>query len=192
MVVSINKNTDKYRVYKLEIPNVDGVDCVEGLVIESICHASLIGSSSSPYNLPALKTSINQMLVKAKQENLCIYSLNVLSYKPSKRNVTLCGNHKEKLPNSLETSKCFLPFFPPHGFLWPFHSFPFPSLPPHSLLPSRPFSYPYNPPSLPFPFPPTSSLSSHIPHHEFNLGDPKTWIPSFPPPPPSSAEDLKP
>ncbi|GKU92832.1 hypothetical protein SLEP1_g6505 [Rubroshorea leprosula] len=191
ILVSVNRTTDKYGVYKMEIPHVDGVDCVEGLAIESICHASLIGSSPSACNVPALKTSTNQISVKAKQENLCIYSLNALSYKPSKRNVTLCGNHKEKLPNSFETSKCFLPFFSPFGFPWPFPSFPFPSLPPLPPLPSWPFPYPSNPPSLPFPFPPTPFLFKPPPPPAFNLGDPRTWIPSLPPSPmPTGSRDF--
>ncbi|KAJ6702170.1 hypothetical protein OIU74_013344 [Salix koriyanagi] len=43
---SVNRTTDRYGVYKLEVPEVDGVDCEEGFAIESVCQASLIGSSS--------------------------------------------------------------------------------------------------------------------------------------------------
>ncbi|OMO94005.1 Pollen Ole e 1 allergen/extensin [Corchorus capsularis] len=191
MSVSVNRTTDKYGVYKLEIPQVDGVDCVEGLAIESLCEASLIGSKASGCNVPGLKTSTNQISVKSKQDNLCIYSLNALSYKPSKRNTTLCRNHKkEQLPlplpassSSLNSSKCFFPF-PNLGFPWPFPSLPLPPLSSLPLPPSLPLPFPPLPP-----FPPTSSLfSPPPPPPAFNLGDPTTWIPNFPklgtPPPP--------
>ncbi|MBA0711730.1 hypothetical protein Golax_010880, partial [Gossypium laxum] len=52
MSVSVNRTTDKYGVYKLEIPHVDGVDCVEGLAIESLCQASLVGSKSKACDVP--------------------------------------------------------------------------------------------------------------------------------------------
>ncbi|XP_039034952.1 major pollen allergen Ole e 1-like [Hibiscus syriacus] len=94
MSVSVNRTTDKYGVYKLEIPHVDGVDCVEGLAIESLCEASLIRSKSAECSVPGLKISTNQISVKSRQDNLCIYSLSALSYRPSKRNATLCRNHK--------------------------------------------------------------------------------------------------
>ncbi|XP_022775832.1 leucine-rich repeat extensin-like protein 3 [Durio zibethinus] len=195
MTVSVNRSTDKYGVYKLEIPHVDGVDCVEGLAIESLCQASLIGSKSAACNVPGLKTSTNQISVKSKQDNLCIYSLNALSYRPSKRNATLCRNHKGLPPtSSFNSSKCIFPF-PRFGFPWPFPSMPLPPLPslpfpPLPPLPSWPFPrLPYpNPPSLPFPFPPTPSLiTPPPPPPAFNLGDPRTWFPNFPtlsPPPP--------
>ncbi|KAK6252804.1 hypothetical protein QUC31_014524 [Theobroma cacao] len=202
MTVSVNRTTDKYGVYKLEIPHVDGVDCVEGLAIESLCQASLMGSKSSACNVPGLKTSVNQISVKSKQDNLCIYSLNALSYRPSKRNATLCRNHEELLPSSFNSSKCIFPF-PGFSFPWPLPSLPLPPLPPLSSLPFPPLpplsSWPFprlpypNPPSLPFPFPPlppfppSPSLFNPPPPPAFNLGDPRTWIPNFPtlsPPPP--------
>ncbi|KAL4364093.1 hypothetical protein GQ457_04G006210 [Hibiscus cannabinus] len=94
MSVSANRTTNRYGVYKLEIPRVDGVDCVEGLAIESVCQASLTGRKSRACGIPGLKTSTNQISVKSKQDNLCIYSLNALSYRPTERNATLCRNHK--------------------------------------------------------------------------------------------------
>ncbi|XVE91672.1 hypothetical protein REPUB_Repub01dG0030800 [Reevesia pubescens] len=200
MTISVNRTTDKFGVYKLEIPHVDGVDCVEGLAIESLCKASLIGSKPRGCNVPFLKVSTNQISVKSKQDNLCIYSLNALSYRPSKRNVTLCRNHKEKelpLPlSSFNSSKCIFPF-PNFGFPWPFPSLPLPPLPPFPSLPFPPlppfpsWPFPSNPPSLPFPFPPlppfppTPSLFIPPPPPAFNLGDPRTWIPYIPPSPPS-------
>ncbi|KAJ6702169.1 hypothetical protein OIU74_013344 [Salix koriyanagi] len=134
---SVNRTTDRYGVYKLEVPEVDGVDCEEGFAIESVCQASLIGSSSRVCNVPGLTISTNEISVKSKQNNLCIYSLNALSYRPSKKNITACGNHKEELQNSYNSSKFFLP---PYGFQWPpFPNFPpLPSLPPLPPLPSLP------------------------------------------------------
>ncbi|KAI5600891.1 hypothetical protein BDE02_01G055400 [Populus trichocarpa] len=142
---SVNRTTDRYGIYKLEVPEVDGVDCEEGFAIESVCQASLIGSSSRVCNVPGLRISTNEISVKSKQNNLCIYSLNALSYRPSKKNITLCGSHKEELPNSLNSSKFFLPYFPPYGFPWP----PLPNLPPLPNFPPLPF--PPLPPFLPFP-----------------------------------------
>ncbi|KAJ9176136.1 hypothetical protein P3X46_011481 [Hevea brasiliensis] len=210
---SVNRTTDRYGIYKLEIPQVEGVDCVDGSAIESLCHASLIKSSSSGCDVPGLKTTTNEITVKSKQDNHCIYSLNSLSYKPAKRNDTLCGNHRQELPSSFNSSKFFLPYFPPYGFPWPtlpplpfprlppYPTLPFPPLPPYPRLPFPPLTpYPRVPfpplpplPSLPFPFPPlppfppTPSLFQPPPPPAFNLGDPRTWIPHIPslsPPPP--------
>ncbi|KAF5741190.1 putative Pollen Ole e 1 allergen and extensin family protein [Tripterygium wilfordii] len=205
MTFSVNRTTDRYGVYRLEIPEVDGVDCVDGMVIESLCQASLIGSSASDCNVPALRVSTNEISVKSKQDNLCIYSLKAMSYRPSKKNRTLCGNQKEEMMTSpLNSSKFFLPYFSPYGFPWPqlpplpplpqlppFPKFPFPPLPPLPSFPFPHFPFP-NPPSLPFPFPPLPPFPPTPfvyppPPPAFNLGDPRTWVPNFPPlyPPPS-------
>ncbi|XVF44284.1 hypothetical protein PTKIN_Ptkin02bG0108000 [Pterospermum kingtungense] len=164
ITVSVNRSTDKYGVYKIEIPHVDGVDCVEGLAIESLCEASLIGSKSRACNVPGLKTSTNEIYVKSKQDNLCIFSLNALSYRPYKRNATLCRNP----PNSFNSSKCIFPF------PWP--------LPPLSSLPFSPLTswpFPRFPPTPPA-FHPNLPTLSPPPPPAFNLGDPRTWIPSPP------------
>ena len=186
----MNRTTDKHGVYELEIPTVDGVDCVEGLSVTSLCQASLIGTSSSACNIPVLKTTSNVISVKSKQDNLCIYNLNALSFRPLKKNTTLCEN-QEEWSRSLNASKCFLPFFPPYGFpLPPLPQFPFPplpSLPPLPFPPLPPFpSLPFPFPRLP-PFPPTPTLFSPPPPPAFNLRDPRTWVPNIPlfsPPPP--------
>lgn len=210
---SVNKTTNKYGVYKLEIPSVDGVNCLSGLAMKSMCKASLIGSSSSACNVPGLSSTADEISVKSKQDNLCIYSMNALSYRPPKKNLTLCGNSKEELANSFNSSKFFLPYFPPfYGFPWPpLPQFPFPPLPPiptlppfppiPSLPPFPPFpSFPC-PPSLPFPFPslppypPSPNPLAPHPPPAFNLGDPRTWIPYipsvFPPPPPPPGFNLR-
>ncbi|EEF47421.1 hydrolase, acting on ester bonds, putative [Ricinus communis] len=209
--ISVNRTTDRYGTYKLEVPHVDGVDCVDGSAIESVCQASLISSSTPACNVLGSKTTTDQISIKSKQDNHCIYSLNALSYKPAKTNATLCGNHnEEELLSSFNSSKCFLPYFPPFPWPYPLPQFPplpplpFPPLPPYSSLPFPPlpplpsfpfppFPFPYSsPPSLPFPFPPlppTPSFFQPPPPPAFNLGDPRTWIPhipslSLPPPPP--------
>ncbi|KAF2283089.1 hypothetical protein GH714_043412 [Hevea brasiliensis] len=170
---SVNRTTDRYGTYNLEVPQIEGVDCVDGAAIESLCQASLINSSSSACDVPGLKTTTNEISVKSKQDNHCIYSLDALSYRPATRNDTLCGNYGQKLPSSFNSSKFFLPPLPPYPRL------PLTTLPP---LPSLPFPFPPLPP-----FPPTPSLFQPPPPPAFNLEDPRTWIPHIPslsPPPP--------
>lgn len=207
MAFSVNRTTDKYGVYRLEIPSVDGINCVDGMTMQSFCQASLIGSSSTVCNVPGLRTTSEEISVKSKQDNLCIFSLNALSYRPMKKNESLCGNKKEKIPDPLTSSKFFLPFFPPYSLpfpfppLPPFPSFPLPPLPPLPPVPYFPLPTCPNPPSLPFPFPPLPPLlpsppsppppSTPPPPPPFSLNDPRTWIPyvspfSPPPPPPLS------
>ncbi|KAH7570539.1 hypothetical protein ACOSP7_018770 [Xanthoceras sorbifolium] len=172
---SVSRTTDNYGVYKLEIPHVDGVDCVDGMAIESLCQASLIGSSSSSTcNVPGLKKATNEISVKSKQDSLCIYSLKALSYRPSKRNYTLCNgknNSKESLQEKgTSNSKSTLPF---------------PFTPTPSLFPSPP-----PPPAFnlgdPRTWIPNVPLLSPPPPPEFNPLDPRTWIPYFPPSPSST------
>lgn len=176
---SVNRTTDNYGVYKLEIPSVDGVDCVDGPPIQSMCQATLIGSSLSECDVPGLKATTNEISVKSKQDNLCVYSFTALSFRPHTKNSTLCGKQAEESSEPSSSSKFLLPL----NFPWPF-----------------PFSAP--PPSLPFPFPhlPTSPLIPPVfqssPPPSFSLGDPKTWIPhiplmSPPPSPPPPAFDLR-
>lgn len=92
ITLSVNRTTNKYGMYRLEIPSVDGVRCAEGSEILSSCQANLIGSSTSSCNVPGYKSTSNVIAVKARRTNLCIYSLNALTFKPSKRDITLCGN----------------------------------------------------------------------------------------------------
>lgn len=196
---SVNRTTNRYGTYMLDVPSVDGVDCVDGQAIASMCQVSLMGSSSSACSVPGLRTTADEVTVKSKQDNLCIYSMNALTYRPAERNVTLCGNEKEgSSQDDLNSSKFFLPYFPPYGFPWPpipqlppLPSIPIPPLPPFPsipLPPLPPFPFPSFPPSLPFPFPPLPPL----PPSGINLTDPRTWIPriplptSPPLPPPSS------
>ncbi|RVW45217.1 hypothetical protein VitviT2T_022179 [Vitis vinifera] len=89
---SVTRTTDKFGVYKLEIPSVEGIECASDSAIESSCQASLMWSSSSSCNVPGHKTTTDEIAIKSKQANVCIYSLNALNYRPSERDTALCGN----------------------------------------------------------------------------------------------------
>ncbi|KAL7221003.1 hypothetical protein ACSBR1_023038 [Camellia fascicularis] len=54
--------------------------------------ASLMWSSSSSCNVPGHITTSDGIAVKSRRSNLCIYSLNALNYRPSRRDITLCKN----------------------------------------------------------------------------------------------------
>ncbi|WCJ40174.1 Pollen Ole e 1 allergen and extensin family protein [Euphorbia peplus] len=88
---SVNRTTNRHGVYKLEIPSVDGIDCTEA-TIESSCQANLISSSYKSCNVPGYKSTSDQVTIKSKQANLCIYSLNAMNFRPSKVDVKLCGD----------------------------------------------------------------------------------------------------
>ncbi|KGN58156.1 major pollen allergen Ole e 1 [Cucumis sativus] len=89
---SVNRTTNKYGVYKLEIPSVDGIRCAEDSAMVSFCQASLMGSSSSSCNVPGYRSTSGEISIKSRQSNICIYSLNPLNYRPSTRDDILCGN----------------------------------------------------------------------------------------------------
>ncbi|CAK8540516.1 unnamed protein product [Lathyrus sativus] len=96
---SVNRTTDRNGSYKLDIPSVDGDKCKSGMddgnsEIVSLCEASLIGTSSSSYsscNVPFLKSTRSSEISK-EDNNLCVYSLGSLSYKPPIINTPLCSN----------------------------------------------------------------------------------------------------
>ncbi|EYU31842.1 hypothetical protein ABFS82_06G004000 [Erythranthe guttata] len=90
---SVNRTTNKYGIYKLEVPSVDGVQCARDKAVGSSCRAILLSTpSSSLCNIPSFRTTSDQISVKSKQTNSCFYSLGALSYRPSRRNTSLCGN----------------------------------------------------------------------------------------------------
>ncbi|WCJ38816.1 Pollen Ole e 1 allergen and extensin family protein [Euphorbia peplus] len=187
---TVNRTTDNHGTYKLELSNLDGVDCIDTssstTSISSICQATIIKSSNSVCEIPSITSTSDQITIKSKQENHCIYSLNALSYQPRTINNSLCNSQEEEVEeklqkslytssNSYNSSKLFLPFFPPY---WPYY-------PPFPYIPFPPFTYPQPPPSLPFPFPPIPPSPTVFrppsPPLGFNLGDPRTWVPSLPP-----------
>ncbi|KAL9343416.1 hypothetical protein Peur_063847 [Populus x canadensis] len=88
---SVNRTTNRHGMYKLEIPSVDGIACAQA-AIDSSCEASLMWSSSKACNVPGYKSSTKEIAIKVKQQNICIYSLNELNFRPSKTDAGLCGN----------------------------------------------------------------------------------------------------
>ncbi|XP_073013063.1 uncharacterized protein [Typha latifolia] len=192
--ITVDRTTDRFGVYKLDIPPVDGFECKEGRQIDSFCRASLIGSPPTICSSPGLTTSTEHVSVKCNEDSVCLYNLNALYYRPGKKDSNLCGTtNREKMSSSsssnLNTSLFFWPPFPPFGFPWPHWSpipFPFPS--PPSLpfpFPPLPFLTP-PPPSFPFPFPPLPFFTPPPPSFPFPF-PPLPPIPSFfPSPPPPS------
>ncbi|KAL0447271.1 UNVERIFIED_CONTAM: hypothetical protein Slati_1855000 [Sesamum latifolium] len=90
---SVNRTTDRYGTYKVDIPSLDGVDCTHVATIHSFCQASLIATSVSGCNVPSTRSNSTEITVKSKQNNImCTYTLGALSYKPFTPNVSLCGN----------------------------------------------------------------------------------------------------
>lgn len=87
---SVNRTTNRKGIYKLDIPSVDGIACADAAIASS-CQASLLSSSSSSCNVPGYRSTTNQIAIKSKQANICFYSLNPLTFRPSRRDITLCG-----------------------------------------------------------------------------------------------------
>ncbi|XP_010419879.1 PREDICTED: uncharacterized protein LOC104705560 [Camelina sativa] len=177
--ISVNRTTDRSGVYKLEIPHVDGIDCVDGIAIASQCSAKLLKTSSDNNggcSIPVFQTATNEVSIKSKQDRVCIYSLSALSYKPSHKNTTLCGvggkkrhhrrekEEEEKKDKRFRDSKFFWPYLPPYWFPWPYPNMPLPTLPPL--------------PSFPFPFLPFGNPNPALPALDWK--DPTTWIPYLP------------
>ncbi|GAA0162077.1 hypothetical protein Leryth_017852 [Lithospermum erythrorhizon] len=91
---SVNRTTNKHGIYRLEVPSVDGIQCARDKAVGNSCRASLIKSSVAACNVPGFTSTTDQIAIKAKQTNMCIYSLNALTFRPSKRNVAFCGGRK--------------------------------------------------------------------------------------------------
>ncbi|CAE6098853.1 unnamed protein product [Arabidopsis arenosa] len=173
--ISVNRTTNRSGVYKLEIPHVDGIDCVDGIAIASQCSAKLLKTSDDDNggcSIPVFQTATNEVSIKSKQDRVCIYSLSALSYKPSHKNTSLCGNggkkhhrKEEKVEKKVRDSKFFWPYLAPYWFPWPY-----PDLPPLPTL--QPL------PSSPFPFLPFGNPNPALP--AFDWKNPVTWIPYLP------------
>ncbi|KAK1319645.1 hypothetical protein QJS10_CPB04g00176 [Acorus calamus] len=175
---TVRRTTDIYGAYNLQIPAPHRFRCREGHETKPICRARLLRNPSSLCNLPSLRISSEHLAIRVKKPALCIYNLNALSYRPSKK-IKNCGGScpKEAVSRNLNSSEFF---WPPFIFPFPF-PFPFPS------PPSFPFPFPFpfpSPPTFPFPFP-------------FPFPSPPTLLPPFPPifpspPPPSFPFPLPP
>ncbi|XP_071712921.1 major pollen allergen Pla l 1-like [Rutidosis leptorrhynchoides] len=68
---SVNRTTDRYGVYRLDIPSVDGIYCATETSVLNTCKASLIRSSSPTCNAPAFITTSDEFSIKSKQANEC-------------------------------------------------------------------------------------------------------------------------
>ncbi|KAL7602941.1 uncharacterized protein LOC111884230 isoform X1 [Lactuca sativa] len=90
--VSVNKTTNRYGVYRLDIPSVDGIYCASESAVMNTCRASLIASSSPQCNVPGFITTSDEFSLKSQHANLCIYSMFALSFRPFKKDLTICGN----------------------------------------------------------------------------------------------------
>lgn len=88
---SVNRTTNKYGIYKLDVPSVDGVQCAKDKAVGSACRASLLSTPSPSCAVPSFRTTSDEISIKSRRANVCIYSLNALSYRPSKRDIALCG-----------------------------------------------------------------------------------------------------
>ncbi|KAJ8430856.1 hypothetical protein Cgig2_015516 [Carnegiea gigantea] len=91
---SVNRTTNRFGWYKLEIPAVDGIECAEESAVVSSCRASLAGSSSSSSkcNVPGYKTTSDVVYFKSREANICIYGLSALNFRPRRKNKALCAN----------------------------------------------------------------------------------------------------
>ncbi|KAK6912944.1 hypothetical protein RJ641_022545 [Dillenia turbinata] len=89
---SVNRTTNRFGMYKLEISSVDGIQCATKSALESSCQACLMWTSSSSCNVPGYRTTTDEIAINSKQDNVCFYSLGALNYRPNERNKALCGN----------------------------------------------------------------------------------------------------
>ncbi|KAF9622356.1 hypothetical protein IFM89_031159 [Coptis chinensis] len=65
---SVNRTTDKFGIYKLEIPSVDGIKCAEEQSVQSSCQASLVETTSSVCNIPDHQKEIQTYVENTKRE----------------------------------------------------------------------------------------------------------------------------
>ncbi|KAL8233924.1 hypothetical protein R6Q59_020024 [Mikania micrantha] len=88
---SVNRTTNRYGVYRLDIPSVDGIYCARDAAVLNRCRATLIRSSYPGCNVPGFTTTSDEFSIKAKEANVCIYSMFSLSFRPSKKDPAICG-----------------------------------------------------------------------------------------------------
>ncbi|KAJ1686391.1 hypothetical protein LUZ63_017781 [Rhynchospora breviuscula] len=151
ITLQAERTTDQYGIYKLDIPPVEGLNCIEGHAVMSACRANLINSPSLYCNIPGLGGSSQHLAIRSKDTNVCFLNLNAMSYRPAKRNKNFCGSTMKAPNNGFSSSMLFWPYFP---LFWP----PWLSyLPPFVNPPSLPFDIPewllqfLRPPFFPFP-----------------------------------------
>ncbi|KAL8251374.1 hypothetical protein R6Q59_035067 [Mikania micrantha] len=101
MSFSVNRTTNRYGVYRLDIrvPSTDGhghghghgVYCAKDAAVLNACRATLVRSTAPSCNAPGLTTTSDQFSVKSKHGNICIYTMFALSFGSSKKDVAICG-----------------------------------------------------------------------------------------------------
>ncbi|WOL03732.1 proline-rich protein 4-like [Canna indica] len=179
MSITAYRTTDRFGVYELDVPPVDGFECREGKEIRSMCRATLLKSPSKRCNVAGFSSATAHVAVKDRGSGVCYCNLNALSYRPARRSVLRCGEKKgvaaavAGAPSS-SSSLIFWPILPPFGLPWPNLPFPFPFL----LPPSLPFPFPH------IPWPDPASLPFHIPSWLLPFLQPP-FFPSLLPPTPS-------
>ncbi|XP_010926790.2 LOW QUALITY PROTEIN: uncharacterized protein [Elaeis guineensis] len=128
--IMAERTTDRFGVYKLDIPPVDGLECREGREVKSLCRASLIKSSSSLCSVPGLRRSTEHVAIKSRDADICFFNLNALNFRPAKMDTSMCRTDEEQMSRPLNSSLFFWPSWPLFGLPWPIcHLFLFPSLP---------------------------------------------------------------
>ncbi|XP_008804096.2 uncharacterized protein LOC103717468 [Phoenix dactylifera] len=128
--IMAERTTDRFGVYKLDIPPVDGLECREGREVKSSCRASLIKSSSSVCGVPGLRRSTEHVAIKSRDADICFFNLNALNFRPANMDTLMCRTDKEPMSRALNSSLFFWPSWPLFGLPWPiYHLFLFPSLP---------------------------------------------------------------
>ncbi|KAI3761881.1 hypothetical protein L1987_52303 [Smallanthus sonchifolius] len=88
---SVNRTTNRYGIYRLDIPTVDGIYCARDAAVLNTCMATLIRSSFAACDVPGFTTTSDEFSIKSKQTNVCIYNMFPLSFRPSKKDPTICG-----------------------------------------------------------------------------------------------------
>ncbi|XP_076955274.1 major pollen allergen Pla l 1-like [Bidens hawaiensis] len=89
---SVNRTTNQYGVYRLDIPSVDGIYCAREAAVLNTCRATLIRSGVRACDVPGFTTTSDEFSIKSKQANECIYSMFSLSFRPAKKDPAICGN----------------------------------------------------------------------------------------------------
>ncbi|CAI9111634.1 OLC1v1011897C2 [Oldenlandia corymbosa var. corymbosa] len=87
---SVNRSTNRYGIYKLQIGSVDGVNCAAGF--GNSCRATLLSPSTAAAacSVPGSTTTSDEITIESTLSNTCIYSLTALNYRPPSLNLTLC------------------------------------------------------------------------------------------------------
>ncbi|KAI7745265.1 hypothetical protein M8C21_017327 [Ambrosia artemisiifolia] len=89
---SVNRTTNHYGVYSLDIPSVDGIYCASDAAVLNTCRATLVRSGLPECDVPGFITTSDEFSIKSKQANVCVYSMFALSFRPSKKDPAICGN----------------------------------------------------------------------------------------------------